>query len=212
MKYTFKSPVKKPLLTQKHIQKRLEWCNKYINFNWDNVKFTDESSVWINNKEKRWVADNNDCDYCVKYPLKIHIWGSISINFKKEIYIFTENLTGLKYKDILANHMKNEKNFILQDDNDSKHRSQIVKKWKDDNKINSLDWPSNSPDLNPIENIWALLKHKLNKKISKNIAELEKNIILCWNEINDTHIKNTINSMNKRILKVIENKGYTINY
>ena len=211
--FSYKKPVDKPLLTEKQILKRIEWCNKYLDFNWDNVKFTDEASIWIGFTGKRWVdLDNDDFNLCVKYPFKVHIWGSVSVNFKREIYVFTEILTGIKYIDILKENLKIEDKLIFQDDNDPKHRSKVVKEWKEKNKIISLDWPSNSPDLNPIENIWALLKNKVKKRQNKTAEEFKKSIIDCWKEIDQEHINNTIKSIPKRIKSVIANNGKSINY
>ncbi len=79
----------------------------------------------------------------------------------RKSYLFTGILDANKYIDILKNNLDLEGEFILQDDNDPKHRSKIVTEWKNENNVKSLDWPSNSPDLNPIENIWGLLKGKM---------------------------------------------------
>ena len=54
--------------------------------------------------------------------------------------------------------------WILQEDNDPKHRSKIAQKWKTENNVEVLPWSSMSPDQNPIENIWRLVKINIQKK------------------------------------------------
>ena len=78
--------------------------------------------------------------------------------------------------------------------------------------IKYLDWPSNSPDLNPIENVWSILKMKIAKHRTNSTGEFEKCIINEWNNILFITISNIIKSMPVRIMKVIANNGDLINY
>jgi len=68
--------------------------------------------------------------------------------------------------------MKNE-NWLLQENNDPKHRS-LCTAWKQENDV--LDWPSQSPDANPIENVWALMKFKLRGKKIWTVKQLFRQI------------------------------------
>ena len=75
-----------------------------------------------------------------------------------------------------------------------------------------LDWPSNSPDLNPIEHVWKLLKDKVKKKNIYNTEDFKKIILNEWKAININIINSLINSMQNRINEVIKNNGNNTSY
>ncbi len=52
-------------------------------------------------------------------------------------------------------------NFIFQQDNDPNQTSKLAKQYFEFNNINLLDWPTQSPDINPIENLWEIIKKKI---------------------------------------------------
>ena len=70
-------------------------------------------------------------------------------------------------------------------DNDPKHTSKFVAKWLKDNKVKILEWPSLSPDLNPIENLWAELKKHVRARRPTNLTQLHK---LCQKEWANIHL------------------------
>ena len=100
------------------------------------------------------------------------------------------------------------RNLILQQDNAPCHCSKKVKEYFRINDIQKIDWHPNSPDLNIIENIWRLLKLRINRTQIRNKNELIKKVKELWNDaITDDLIKKLTNSMPMRINLCFKNKG-----
>ena len=79
-------------------------------------------------------------------------------------------------------------------------------------KLKTLMWPSNSPDLNPLENIWSYIKQQLNayEERPSNLDELWKRIQTIWENIPLKQLQTLAHSMPKRVREVIGNEGWSI--
>lgn len=101
--------------------------------------------------------------------------------------------------------------WVLVEDNDPKHRSQLCTNWKAENDVTVLPWPSHSPNQNPIKNIWHLLKLKIARKRIRKVASLKAAIVKEWNRLPQSLAQNLVYSLRNRILSVINNEGdYTL--
>ena len=81
-------------------------------------------------------------------------------------------------------------------------------KWFEDNDIQVLVWPAQSPDINPIEHLWVSLKHALQQlRPPKGVHELWDRVGEEWNKIPPETCQKLIESMPRRIQAVIKAKG-----
>ena len=215
-------PIGKPLLTEDHINARFQWAMDHRNFDFSKAIFTDESTFFLfSNKHKIWQPRGARKVFrTVKHPTKVHVWGCLSENGFGELYCFTSNLNAQLlckiYKKALLPSVKKlfgseDPEWWLVEDNDPKHRSKVAKELKKQKKIKILQWPSQSPDINCIENVWGLLKTKMTKyrcsKVSSFVRALKKE----WKNLSQDYSQALVKSMKRRIEALIEAKGdYTI--
>ena len=126
-------------------------------------------------------------------------------------------MTGQLYIEIIREHLPEIKrmlrnNWRLQQDNDPKHTSRVAKEFLQENVPTVMDRPSNSPDLNPIENLWAIVKRNVELRQPQNIGDLESFMKEEWSKIPQDIIKNLVGSMKERCKLIIEKNGERIPY
>ena len=142
------------------------------------------------------------------------VWGAMSRNGVAALSFLPPGTTinGPKYVQMLSEKLKlylqvqNCQIFIQ--DGAPCHRSKVAKNFLDSNNINLLKWPGNSPDLNPIKNLWTNMKNKVSEKQPLSGAELVKAIKEVWvKEIFKEYCQSLIESMPRRIKAMIKNRG-----
>jgi len=96
---------------------------------------------------------------------------------------------------------------ILMEDGASIHTSNFTSAWHRQLGFNKMEWPANSPDLNPIENVWRMLKYRLNRRLPRNLDELHQALIVEWDRLSLDDYGKYINEMPERCEAVILARG-----
>lgn len=154
-----------------------------------------------------------------KHPTKVHVWAGISRRgrtgicifegiMKKELYVEILKTTLLPFlKDVYPQGHK------LMQDNDPKHASIYAKTWMTENNVNWWKTPPESPDLNPIENLWHELKEFIRREVKpKKKEELVEGIRTYWRTVDVLKCNKYINHLHKVLPKVIEAEGRATGY
>ncbi len=129
------------------------------------------------------------------------------------------NVTATVYQESLkhfmllsADQLFKDADFIFQQDLAPAHTAKSTKSWLNDHGVGVLDWPANSPDLNPIENIWGIVKRKMRNTRPKNTDDLKATVKETWASIPPQQCHKLITSMPHRIEAVIKVLStYTVN-
>lgn len=146
------------------------------------------------------------------------VWGCFSGHGIGQIHKISGIMDQYVYKDILENIMlpyaeeELPLRWTYQQDNDPKHTSKLLKRWFVENKITVLGWPAQSPDLNPIENLWELIDRRINRDLCKNKDALFIKVKEAWEQIPTQIMNNLIESMPRRCAAVNKNKGFCTKY
>jgi transposase len=102
--------------------------------------------------------------------------------------------------------------WVFQHENDPKHTARATNEWLRKKHFKVLEWSSQSPDLNPIENLWRELKVRVAQQQPQSITALEETCMEEWAKIPATVYENLVKTYRKRLTSVIVNKGYITKY
>lgn len=102
----------------------------------------------------------------------------------------------------------------FQEDNARPHKTKLAAAFREKNCVCTLPWPAQSPDLNPIENLWAEVKRRLQKQSKKpsSLAQLERQVRKTWKAIPKSMLEKLVDSMPDRVNAVIAAGGGPTKY
>lgn len=147
------------------------------------------------------------------------VWGCISTSGVGELVFIEDILDKNKYLDLLkqnliksATKMNIANHFKFYQDNDPKHKARIVQEWLLYNCPKVLHPPPQSPDLNPIENLWDELDRNIRKTPIRSKEELKIRLTEEWERISVDYLKKIILNMPKRLQHVVKQNGNPTKY
>lgn len=189
---------KKPHVNTLNKKKRLRFAKEHEHWtieNWKNILWSDESKFNLCYSDGiRYVRRPVNTRFNPRYTIgtfkhgggNIMVWGAFSYFGVGPLYWIKERMDTVKYRQILLDIMlpyateNMPESWVFQQDNDPKHTARAIKLWLEENNVRLLEWPSQSPDLNPIEHLWQEIKTSLKGKCFKKKEDLFEKIKEEW--------------------------------
>lgn len=222
---------KKPFVSEVNRKKRLLFAKEHLDCDgsfWETVLFSDESKFNLFGSDGRvnvWRKPNTEMEpkhlrATVKHGGgSLMVWGCFSAAGTGKLVFIDGIMNKSSYLAILKENMKSSaellginNHFKFYQDNDPKHTAHIVREWLLYNAPKVMKTPPQSPDMNPIENLWQILDVAIRKRQITNKTQLKTALIEEWANISTDITEKLIGSMPKRMEAVIKNNGNPTKY
>jgi transposase len=203
----------------------LEHVNKPLDF-WKSVLFTDEKKFELVNSKRRiycWKQKGEELRTDTIQPTVKHgggsimMWGCFLGDRVGDLHRVEGIMKKEDYHSILQRHAipsglrLHGKGFVMQQDNDPKHTSILCRNYLESKEANGtlkvLVWPSQSPDLNPIELLWEEMDRRIKKKRPTSLAGLEEIAREVWSELTPEVLNKLIERLPRLCQAVIQAEG-----
>lgn len=222
----------RPQLTREHRRARLNFARNHIDWDmnqWGHVLFTDESRFRLSHNDARVRAWRRRGERYLQSNVRetvhfgggsIMVWGGISLTGRTNLHVFRDGIVNARryLEDIVEPYIipfaaEEGPDFVLQQDNARPHTARLVTDYLQERNIEVLEWPANSPDLNPIEHLWDVLQRRLrDRQAPENLDDLAEMLQEEWDNIPRQMIENLVNSMPRRCQDVRLARGGHTHY
>lgn len=217
--YRARRPLRKPLLRPVHRQRRLQWARDHLLWripHWNHVIFSDEARFEVYRHDgrlrvRRRVEELYHED-CILPRVQaggggLTVWGAFHSGGKTDLVVLEGNLNHRQYLRILRDTLMPfarghfGHNFVYQDDNAPAHRARAVADFFEQEEVEHMAWPACSPDINPIENLWAEVTRRINQLDQQptTVAECRQAVLDAWAAIPVETLRALAESMPRRV-------------
>ena len=219
---------KRPLLSKVNQGKKLQFAKSHRQWTqkWSKVVFSDEKTFYLGRTGRTYVripeGKEDDLRYVIptaKNNIKVNVWGCFSANGVGMLRLFDSNLESNLYVNILEDTLApsvdllglHDEFYFLQD-NCRVHTSKLTTGHIEEADISLVRIPPYSPDINAHENLWSILRRRVNKRNPKTRGELIDAIRAEWDAIDPSICRKLVESMPKRMSSIIQVNGLSTNY
>lgn len=224
---------RKPLLSAAARQKRLQWAQEHSNWplwKWRRCIFSDEKIFRSENQRRSLMVTRKKDEkfhpaciqHTVKHAIQAHVWGAVGWHGGAPLKLVQGNLNAVRYQTEVIHDLAvigreiapPDRPFVFQHDMAPAHHAATTRAFLQANRIDVMDWPGNSPDLNIIENVWAWVSSRMgtHSHHPANTAEMFARVQEVWATLPLTYLRKLFKSMPARVRAVIDADGGPTRY
>lgn len=212
---------------QRHKEQRLKFAKANKRKDWSMVVFSDEhqfkqfkggnlvhDQVWEKSHEE--VPDKE----VERWGLSMDVWAGISVRGKTKLCFYEGGLNAQSYQQILKKALvpaargwfkDNQSGWQLQQDKATAHTAKSTMRFLEQEDVTVVEgWPPKGDDINPIENLWAILDERLEGKKFKTKNGMKKALLEIWKQVDEQLLHNLVDSVPNRLRRIIKAKGGSI--